>query len=60
MINIILYYLLVGTVVGFFLERAVVATGNHLSLLERASVITLWPIMLVVFIVYFFKGMSDE
>jgi hypothetical protein len=60
MINTILYYLLVGTIVGFFLEKAVVATGNHLSLLERASVIILWPIMLAIFIFYFFKGMSDE
>lgn len=54
---LIIYYLLIGTVIGFLLESAVKATGNHFNLVEQASVIILWPIMFITFVYNFFKGM---
>ena len=64
MIQLAIYYLLVGTIVGFCLEGITRATGQNLNGAERFWLIVLWPIMLVTFIfnviVGFFKGKDDE
>ena len=60
MIQLVLYYLLAGTVVGFFLEKAVVSTGESLGGVERASVIILWPIMLTIFVYYFLTAGRND
>tara|TARA_R100001509_G_scaffold40520_1_gene21704 strand:- start:101 stop:280 length:180 start_codon:yes stop_codon:yes gene_type:complete len=51
-----LIYFLAGTVTGFFMELAVVSTGNNLSWGERVSMITFWPIMVLTFVINFFRG----
>ena len=64
MIQLALYYLLVGTVIGFCLESVTRATGQNVNGAERFWLIVIWPIMLVtfifMFIVGFFKGKNDE
>lgn len=52
-----IYYLLIGTIVGFLLEATVRAVGEYFSWGERASVIILWPIMFITFMYNFIKGM---
>jgi hypothetical protein len=56
MINLILYYLLAGTAVGFLLETAVRATNQPVTWGERISLIVLWPVMLAWFIINFIRG----
>ena len=53
-------YFLAGTVIGFFLELAVVTAGNQLRWGERIWVITLWPIMALTFIFNFIKSIFHE
>jgi len=53
-------YLLVGVVIGFLLEHTIRWTGNSVSFGERLWMITLWPIMIVVFVVYFIKGLNED
>ena len=64
MIQLAIYYLLVGTIVGFCLEGITRATGQNLNGAERFWLIVLWPIMLVTFtfnfIVGLFKGNDNE
>lgn len=55
-----LMYFLVGTVVGFFLELAVVTVGNQLRWGERIWVIILWPIMALTFVFNFIKSIFHE
>ena len=55
----ILLYLLVGTLVGFCLEAVIRWTGNELNGGERIVVITLWPLMGVMFIINFIKGFFE-
>jgi len=57
MYQLILHYLLAGTVVAFGLEVVVRAAGFEVSLGERAALITLWPLMLVIFLFNFIKGL---
>jgi hypothetical protein len=57
MLHLILYYLLAGTAVAFALEIVVRAAGFEVSLGERAALITLWPLMLLVFLFNFIKGL---
>ena len=45
-----LIYFLIGTIIGFFLEFVMVATGENVKWGERIVMITLWPIMGVTFI----------
>jgi len=57
MFQLALYYLLAGTAVAFVLEIVVRAAGFEVSLGERAALITLWPLMLVIFLFNFIKGL---
>ena len=57
---LLLKYLLVGTVSGCLLEAIIRATGENVGNTERASLICLWPVMLVVFIWNFIKGLSQN
>lgn len=60
--ELICLYLLVGTIVGFLLERTIRWTGEEISGIERFWLITGWPLMLLVFVYYFIVGIfgSDD
>ncbi len=50
-------YLLAGTIVGFGLETIVRAfTDDEVNGWERLSLITLWPLMVVIFLYNLIKG----
>jgi len=53
-------YFLAGTVIGFLIELVVVSVGEEFNYKERIATITLWPFMLLTFIVYFIKGFFDR
>lgn len=61
-LELICLYLLVGTIVGFFLERTIRWTGESISGIERFWLITCWPFMILIFMYYFLVGMfgSDD
>ena len=49
-------YLLIGTIVGFLLEKVIRSTGYDITGRERASLICGWPVHGTVFIWNFIKG----
>ena len=52
-----LTYFIIGLVVGFLLELAMsVTTGDRVNWGERIVIITLWPLMGILFIVNFIRG----
>jgi len=53
-------YLLAGLCISFLLELAIRSTDQEVSFWERYSMIVLWPIMLIVFIIYFIKGLLED
>ena len=53
-------YLLVGLIASFALEHLIRWTDNTVNGWERYSMIVLWPIMLIVFIIYFIKGLLED
>jgi len=55
MLHMIWIYLLIGTIVGLFLETMVRISYNSVNMYERFWLITLWPLMLMIFMYYFFK-----
>jgi len=55
MLNILWIYLLIGTIVGLLLETMVRISYNSVNMYERFWLITLWPLMLLIFLYYFFK-----
>lgn len=55
MLNILWIYLFIGTVVGLLLETMVRMSYNSVNMYERFWLITLWPLMLLIFLYYFFK-----
>ena len=57
MIILVAQYLLVGVVIAFILEAIIRWTGQEVTHLERFQMIVGWPIMTVIFIYNFFKGM---
>ena len=60
MVTLIAYYLLAGTIIGCGIEQAVRWSGQDVTGLERAQMITLWPIMSIVFIFCFIKGFLNN
>jgi hypothetical protein len=53
-----LTYFIIGVVVGFLLELAMsVTTGDKVNWGERILIITLWPLMSILFVVNFIKGL---
>ena len=59
MITLIAQYLLVGVVVACLLEAVVRWTGQDINGAERVWMIVGWPLMAIVFIYNFFKGLID-
>ena len=57
MLNILWIYLFIGTIVGLFLETMIRMDNNYVSMYERFWVITLWPLMLMIFIYYFLRSL---
>lgn len=53
-------YLLAGVIIAFLLEYIIRIMGNDVSGKERYSMIVLWPIMAIVFIYYFIKGILED
>ena len=52
-----LNYFIIGIIVGFLLELAMsVTTGDRVNWGERIVIITLWPLMGILFIVNFIRG----
>jgi len=60
MILLITQYLLAGTVLGFLIESVVRNTGHDVDRQERIWLIVLWPLMLIIFIIYFIKGLFED
>ena len=50
----IIYYLLAGLAVSAYLEHSLRRMGDGVKMSERAVAIGLWPVILTVFIIYFF------
>ena len=61
MLLFFLKYLLVGCVISCLLEAVVTAVDKELefSLGEKTLCIVLWPIMAVIFVFYFTKGLLE-
>ena len=57
MILLIAQYLLVGTIVSFLLEHTIRSAQMDVTFGERLWMITLWPVMVVVFVYNFIKGL---
>ena len=57
MIILIAQYLLVGVVISLLIELVIRWTGQEVTHLERFQMIVGWPIMTIIFIYNFFKGM---
>jgi hypothetical protein len=57
MVLLITYYLLIGLVVSFGIEHVIRWTNQDVNFWERALMITLWPIMTIIFIYNFLKGL---
>lgn len=53
-------YLLAGVIIAFVLEYIIRIMGNDVSGKERYSMIVLWPIMTIIFIYYFIKGILED
>ena len=60
MILLIAQYLLVGTIVSFLLEHTIRSVQMDVTFGERLWMITLWPVMVVVFIYNFIKGFLNR
>ncbi len=56
----VLEYLLIGLVIGFLIESISEATGVYYTFWERIALWLFWPIMVLVFIFYFIKGMMSN
>jgi len=53
-------YLLAGVIIAFILEYIIRAMDNDVSGKERYALIVLWPIMTIIFIYYFIKGLLED
>ena len=52
-----LLYLLIGTIVGFFIELSIRMNRDSISGGGRIALIALWPIMLVFYIYHVVRGL---
>lgn len=59
-IELICLYLLVGTIIGLFLEKSIRLVGEDVSVIQRFWIITCWPLMILVFIYYFILGIFNS
>ena len=59
MITNVLYYFLIGIFTSFILEKLIRESGEEVDWSERFWMITLWPIMDIIFIYHFIKAFFD-
>ena len=57
---LIAQYLLAGLVTAFLIEQVIRFTDQTVNGWERYSMIVFWPLILVVFIFYFIKGLLSN
>jgi hypothetical protein len=57
MIVLVAQYLLAGVIIAFFLELIIRWTDQEVGHLERIQMIVAWPIMAIIFVYNFIKGM---
>lgn len=50
-----LIYFLIGTIIAFFIELAMVSTGEKVGWRERAIMVILWPLVGIIFVWNFIK-----
>ena len=55
--TILWIYLFIGTIVGLTLESTIRWTGEDVNGIERFWLITVWPLMVLIFIFYFLKSL---
>ena len=53
--TILWIYFFIGTIVGLFLETTIRMSSQSVNMSERFWFITLWPLMILIFLYYFFK-----
>jgi len=57
---LIAQYLLAGVIIAFIMEHLIRFTENTVNGWERYALIILWPIMVVIFIYHFIKGILED
>ena len=57
MINYLIYYLFIGTIVGLFIDVIVKFSNNKFTNSQRLINLILWPFILIMFIYYLIKYM---
>lgn len=57
MLTTLWIYLFVGTIIGFFIEYTIRWTGSDISWSERFWLISVWPIMVLIFVYYFLRSL---
>lgn len=57
MLNTIWIYLLIGTIIGLVIEYTIRWTGNEVNGIERFWLITIWPLMVLIFVYYFLRSL---
>jgi hypothetical protein len=60
MITLVAQYLLIGVITALCLELFIRAIGEEVGHFERIQLITLWPVMVLLFIFNFIKGMFED
>jgi FtsH-binding integral membrane protein len=50
-------YLFIGTIVGLIIESTIRWTGEDVNGIERFWLITVWPLMVLIFIFYFLRSL---
>jgi hypothetical protein len=58
--ELICLYLLVGTIIGFLMEEMFRCVDEDVSGIERFWLVTLWPLMILIFIYYLLVGIFDS
>lgn len=53
--TILWIYFFIGTIVGLFIETTIRMDNQSVSMSERFWIVTVWPLMLSIFLYYFFK-----
>ena len=58
--ELICLYLLVGTIIGFLMEEMFRCVDEDVSGIERFWLVTLWPLMILIFIYYLLVGIFNS
>tara|TARA_R110002153_G_scaffold173929_2_gene326807 strand:- start:478 stop:657 length:180 start_codon:yes stop_codon:yes gene_type:complete len=57
---LIAQYLLAGVIISFIMEHLIRFTESTINGWERGVLIILWPVMSVIFIYHFIKGLLED